>query len=61
MQKDVKPLLKFSILTDREDRNKALWVNVCLFRENDALVWRLHGPAASYFALRAVYHCLNNA
>ena len=44
MRKDVKPLLKFSILADHEDRHMPLWVDVCLFRENSALVWRLHGP-----------------
>lgn len=43
-QKDVKPLLKFSILADHEDRHTPVRVDICLFRENDALVWRLHGP-----------------
>jgi hypothetical protein len=44
LREDVKPLLKFSILADHEDRHAPVRVDVCLFRENAALVWRLHGP-----------------
>jgi len=44
MRKNAKTLLKFSILVDYEDRHAPERVCICLYREDAALVWRLHGP-----------------
>ncbi len=41
---NARPLLKFTIRADHEDRYTPVDVDILLYREDDGLIWRIGGP-----------------